>query len=265
MSYSVDLSIVIPARNEALRLPPTLRAIEAQINGQFGRVEVLVVDDGSEDDTVAVAQREGARILSCNGWCGAGAAVRRGMLAARGDRILMCDADGAVPFGELGRLAAALDQGYDVAVGSRGLRPETVEIPQPFHRIMMGRAWGMFVRRVLPTPVRDTQCGFKLFTRAAARTLFAHSRSTSFAFHVEVLRLADRLELRIAALPVLWRDQPGSKIRPVQDSTRMAIDLLRAAWRPVPIANMTVAAPVTMSPPAYTPAIEVARSSSVSM
>jgi len=228
---AIDLSIVIPAHNEAARLPQTLRAIASECDGRFGRLEVVVVDDGSSDDTVQLAAAAGARTLRLDGWRGVGAAVRLGVLAARGARILLCDADGAVPFSELPALLAALDAGAAVAVGSRGLRPELVEVRQPRHRILMGRAWGLAVRALLPTSVRDTQCGFKLFSRQAARRLFARSRSNSFTFHVEVLRSAEAMGLAVAELPVRWRDQPGSKIRPVRDSARMLVDLALAAWR----------------------------------
>ena len=233
MAIAVDLSVVIPAYNEARRLPPTLRAIGALTQQLPGvrSIETIVADDGSCDATLEVAEAHGARTTTLGRRGGVGRAARQGMLAARGARVLLCDADGPVPFEELEILYGALDAGYQLAAGSRVLDPHKVEIRQPWHRVTMGRTWAALVRQLLPTQVRDTQCGFKLFTREAAHALFSQVRSHGFAFHVEVLSLAEGMGMRIIELPVRWRDRPGSKVRLVRDSTQMLGELVGAAWR----------------------------------
>ena len=228
------LSIVIPAKDEAVRLPRTLATIARAQAQTRERWEVLVVDDGSRDQTLAVARRgvpglEVRTLAAPSG--GVGDAVRRGVAAAAGDRILLCDADGPVPFEHLTMLRAALDAGGDVAVGSRRLVPGMMIAPQPWYRLLMGKIWGRAVAALVPVGVRDTQCGFKLFRREAAQALFARSRCQSFAFHVEVLAWARRLGLSIAEVPVAWRDVPGSKVRLVREPLAMLAELVSLARR----------------------------------
>ena len=231
---TIALSVVMPVRDEALRLPKTLQALCCYASTLRIPFEVLISDDGSRDATCQVAQR--FRTGLPLRWLtsqrrGVGNAVRQAIKAVRGQRILVCDADGAVPFEELDKLWRALDEGHDVAVGSRRLRPQTVEVKQRPHRVLAGRVWAHLVRLLARVPVSDTQCGFKLFTRDAARALLLATRSHSFAYHVESLRLAQRHGHRIAEIPVRWRDQPGSQIRLWRDPMHMFIELLTCTAR----------------------------------
>ncbi len=226
-----ELSIVVPAKDEAERLPVTLAALWASSLPRRFSLEVIVVDDGSRDGTAAAARHEGldVRCVPTSGGAGVAQAVRTGVALARGERVLVCDADGAVPFDDLLPLWEALDHGFDLAIGSRRLG--TIEVAQPATRVVVGKAWGRLARLLVPTGVLDTQCGFKLFGRLAAQALFPRSRCTSFAFYVELLALARAEGLGVAEVPVRWRDVPGSKIRLSRDPFAMASDLLSVAWR----------------------------------
>lgn len=221
-----SLSIVIPAYDEANRLPATLATIHAYLAARAPRaVELLVVDDGSRDGTAAVARAQGATVISLPANRGKGAAVRAGALAARHARVLVCDADLATPIEALEMLEAALDDGIDIAVGSR--RTGTA---QPLSRRAFGAAYHAIVRRTFALPVRDTTCGFKLFTRAAAHDLFARSRIDRFAFDVEVLYLA-RATYRIAEVPVPWHHVGGSRVTLRKDIARTIGELLTIRLR----------------------------------
>jgi dolichyl-phosphate beta-glucosyltransferase len=224
------LSIVIPAYNEAGRLDATLALTRSYLDATGTESEVLVVDDGSEDRTsdVAAAHRRvdgRVKVLRLTRNAGKGAAVRAGMLAARGGRVLFMDADMATPLEEMGLLIAALDDGFDVAVGSRALPGSRIGVPQSAPRRLLGRAFNVFVRLLGVRGIRDTQCGFKLFTRRAAQALFGASRIDRWAFDVEILMLC-RGRFRVREVPVAWNDVPGSKIAPLGDAARTALDLL---------------------------------------
>lgn len=240
------LSIIVPAYNEAARLPRTLPALTAYAAAFAGGAEVIVVDDGSTDDTAVIAAGFAPcmneiqttmwelRVLS-EPHRGKAAAVRAGVLAARGDYILFCDADLATPIEELEHFLPWLDQGYDIVIGSREGIGATRH-GEPFHRHIMGRVFNRIVQLLLVPGIEDTQCGFKCFTRESALAIFqrvllykeAASRvkgSMVTAFDVEVLYLARVLGYRIRVEPVRWRYVPGSKVRPGVDSLRMLRDV----------------------------------------
>ncbi|HEU5321816.1 MAG TPA: dolichyl-phosphate beta-glucosyltransferase, partial [Methylomirabilota bacterium] len=185
-------SIVIPAFNEARRLPPYLEEVVTFFEGRAEPYEVVVVDDGSTDGTADAAGRVAVRH----------AAVRVGMLAARGRYRLFADADGATPIGELKRLEPALAAGADVVIGSRALADPAVSVVARRHRVVAGRAFHWLVRRVGLRGVADSQCGFKAFTAAAAEQLFGPLRTRGFGFDVELLLRAQRAGLRVAEVPV---------------------------------------------------------------
>jgi dolichyl-phosphate beta-glucosyltransferase len=208
----VFLSVVIPAFNEAERLPRTLRRVGGFLR-EFGRShEVLVVDDGSRDRTAETAREAGATVLRGDRNRGKGHAVRRGMLEARGQRRLMTDADLSTPIEELPRFLEKLGEGYDVVIGSRALPGANVEVHQPWFRENMGRLYNLFVRAVALPGLRDTQCGFKLWTADAARAAFAGARIDGFSFDVEALYLARKRGYRIAEIPVTWRNDAASRV-----------------------------------------------------
>lgn len=230
------LSVVIPAFNEAARLPSTLDRTLAHLRARGGTFAVFVVDDGSTDETAeVVATRRDAEVtlirLQTNQ--GKGAAVRRGVLESRGSRVLVSDADLSTPIEELGRLEAVLDEGADIACGSRGLDESNILASQPVYRREMGNAFNVILRLLALTRLHDTQCGFKLFRGPVARDVFARCRLRGFAFDVECLYLAERLGYRVREVPVAWRHVPESRVHIVTDSTRMLRDVLwlrLAAW-----------------------------------
>jgi dolichyl-phosphate beta-glucosyltransferase len=224
------LSIVIPAYNEARRLPATLALLGDALRGEAGRCEVLVVDDGSRDATVAVVEQTradfpGLRTLAAP-HRGKGHAVRLGMLAAEGDFVLFCDADLSVPVEQMLRLPSLLGDAYQVAIASRegsGARREG----EPGYRHLMGRVFNLFVQALAVPGIEDTQCGLKCFTRASARAVFERLTVDGFGFDVEALFLARKLGYRVRQVPVDWRHVPQSRVDPVRDTLRMLADVLR--------------------------------------
>lgn len=229
---SLDLSVVIPAHNEAARILPHLYSIVQYMSAQARSFEVIVVDDGSLDETAPVVHEYAKRVPSIRllrlpTCAGKGAAVRHGMQAARGHRQLFTDADGATPIHELERLDEALHSGAEIAIGSRSLasrRPEfTVEAR--WHRSLLGSVFNRIARAGGITGIADTQCGFKLFERAVAQDLFSVSCVNGYGFDLELLYVAQRRGYRIAEVPINWTDQPGSKVRLVRDGLTMLREL----------------------------------------
>ncbi len=226
------LSVVIPAYNEALRLPSTLSRVRQHLAARKGEHEIVVVDDGSTDATAEVARAAGGavRVLRHQPNRGKGYAARRGMLAATGERRLMTDADLSTPIEELAGLEAALDRGYDVAIGSRAVAGARIEVRQPAYREAMGRLFNVLVQGLLLPGLSDTQCGFKLFTASAAEAAFAPCRLDGFSFDVEALYVARRRGLRIAEVPVVWRNDAATRVSLGGGGTAFA-DLLRIRFR----------------------------------
>jgi len=229
-------SVIIPAYDEALRLPAYLAEVVGYFDGRDEPYEVLVVDDGSRDETAArVLDAQAAHSsvtlhrLAVNR--GKGYAVRAGMRAARGDFRLMADADGATPIGEVKRLEAAIQAGADIAVGSRALRDPSVSRQVRLHRQLSGELFNFLVRRLGVLGVRDTQCGFKLFRGPAADQLFGELRTDGFGFDVELLLLARRRGYRVTEVAINWADQPGSKVGVWKDGPRMLVQILAARRR----------------------------------
>jgi dolichyl-phosphate beta-glucosyltransferase len=227
-----QLSVVIPAFNESRRLPPTLRTVETYLRESNRRSELIVVDDGSTDDTAAAVDqmiRSGLKLhlLRHDANRGKGAAVRTGMLAASGDIVLFTDADLSTPIADFERLIAALEEGADVAIGSRALDRSLIEVHQPWIRDRMGRVFNLFVQAILLPGLKDTQCGFKAFRRKAARDLFSATEAEGFEFDAEVLYRAKRSGLKIREIPVHWRNNPDTRVSAISDSARMLFSLFR--------------------------------------
>ena len=236
MSPTPQLSVVIPAFNEAARLPRYLDEVLGFLEGRGAAYEVVVVDDGSTDGTVAAVRAIGAgnpavRVLPLGRNHGKGAAVRAGMLTATGAVRLFADADGATPIAELKRLEPPLAAGADVVIGSRTLVDPAVSVRARPHRILAGRIFRWAVARLGVRGVADSQCGFKLFTAEAAMVLFGELVTTGFGFDVELLLRAQARGCRIVEVPVNWTDQEGGKSGVLSHGPGMLWQLLRARWR----------------------------------
>ena len=230
MNAPVDLSVIVPAYNEEARLEQPLLQVSDYFRARGRRVELIAVDDGSRDGTSALVRRLADRLpelrlirLPANR--GKGYAVRTGVVNARGRRVLFSDADGATPIAEVERLDAALDGGADVAIGSRGMASDQVRVQARLYRRVLGRSFHLLVRMLTVRGFSDTQCGFKLFTAAAAHDLFSRMRMDRYSFDVEVLLMAQLRGYRVDEVPVNWAHQPGSRVNLVTDSARMAADL----------------------------------------
>src|SRR5262245_57985973 len=217
-----DVSVVIPAYNEASRILPTLFSRLPHFTSRRIAHEIIVVDDGSRDTTAALVREVSRRLTSVRLIClpsnlGKGAAVRAGMRNASGELVLVEDADGATPISEFDSLRAAIGRGADIAIGSR-LPSEHTRVERRLKRWIMGRAFALLVNGWAVSGIADTQCGFKLFRSDAARRIFALQRLDGFAFDVETLHIARVLDLAIAEVPINWADVAGSKVNLVRDS-----------------------------------------------
>lgn len=222
----VALSVVIPAYNETERLLPTLGAIAVAVSGMGLEWELIVSDDGSKDGTPDMVEALGwanLRVLRHPN-TGKGGAVKRGVQAARGERVLFSDADNSTPIEELPRLLARLDEGYDVAVGSRVAEGASEE-NKSAARKLVSLGLRTVARTLSGVTVQDTQCGFKLFSARAVQELFSRQQMDGFSFDLELLYLARKLNLRVAEVPVRWFDAPGSKVNSVKDSVRFMRDI----------------------------------------
>ncbi|NVO33090.1 dolichyl-phosphate beta-glucosyltransferase [Hymenobacter lapidiphilus] len=214
----MELSLIIPAYNEAHRIGPTLRHFHAFLAARPASFEILVVDDGSTDDTVALvtalaAELPGLHVLCSPANRGKGHAVRRGMLVATGQVRLFSDADGSTPIDELDPLLQALSEGADIAIGSRYLAASQVMRPQPWFRRVWSRLVNRVVQRVLLPGIVDTHCGFKAFTAAAAEHTFAACTVDGWSFDLEVLARARAQGFGIREVPVRWQNDERSKAR----------------------------------------------------
>lgn len=231
----IELSIVIPAYNEQARLPRTVLETIRWCTTKGLDFELIIVDDGSRDETLALGRLfEEAdiriRALACP-HMGKGATVRMGMLNAKGRLVLFMDADGATPLSEIPKLFTAIEEGYDVAIGSRVVQhPGEIEVKTSLHRRFIGRIFALFVNVLAVEGIADTQCGFKMFRREAAAAIFPRQKTVGFAFDVEILFITRRLSLSIAEIPVNWVAQPGSKVNLVTDSIRMLWDISKIRW-----------------------------------
>jgi len=219
----VDLSIVVPAYNEEHRISPTLDRLHAFLSNQPLRYEIVVVDDGSRDGTCAVVEQASARIANLrlvrqSPNAGKGAAVRRGMLAARGQIRVMCDADCSMPPEELPRLLAPIIAcTAEISIGSRYADGARTDVKQPMYRVLWSRLCNKVIQRSLVPGIRDTQCGFKAFTAEAARDLFKRATIDGWAFDLEILALAKRRGFAIAEVGIEWKDDNRSRVNPLED------------------------------------------------
>jgi glycosyltransferase involved in cell wall biosynthesis len=225
----VDLSVVIPAFNEASRLPGAIREVTRYLDGRELSAEVLLVENGSSDETIQIAEGAAAQDGRFQAIHlperGKGRAVRAGVLASRGRIVAFCDADFSMPVDEMDRLLEEVERGADIAIASREA-PGARRIGEPGLRHLQGRVFNGLVRVLAVPGLEDTQCGFKAFRREVAREIFRRQLLTGWAFDVEVLFLARRSGFVIREVPVTWQYDPSSRVRPVHDTIAMMRELL---------------------------------------
>jgi dolichyl-phosphate beta-glucosyltransferase len=230
------LSVVIPAYNEELRLPRTIERIERYLDSSRPDYELILVDDGSSDGTrkvmaAAAAGNAKVRIEVLPANRGKGGALAAGVAVALGDQVLVTDADLSTPIEELEKLEAALRAGAGVAIASRSVKGSQVEVAQPVYRVLMGKVFNLIVQVVLLPGIWDTQCGFKLFRADVARPVFAALTTDGFGYDPEVLYLAKRRGVRIAEVPVVWRNSAPTKVMPFRSSLDMFKHVMRVRFR----------------------------------
>ena len=239
----MTLSIVVPAYNEVLRLPRTLEGMREYLDASDEEYEVIVVDDGSSDGTAARAEQYGQAwpeltVLRLPLNAGKGAAVRAGMLRARGEHRAFTDADLSAPLDELPRLRARLVGDCHIAIGSRGLPDSDIQIHQPWRREFAGRTYNRLLRLLVLPGIRDSQCGLKAFTDIAAVTCFTPLHTMRFGFDAEVLVRARRKGWSIAEVPVRWRHVEESRVSGGRDAARMLLDLVALRFRRADAQNL---------------------------
>jgi len=233
----IALSVILPAYNESRRLPPYLASVRRYLDDRYpGDYEAIVVDDGSRDGLSEVLAPVAADwpelvVMGHRVNRGKGAAVRTGMLAARGRLLLFADADGATPIDQEARLSEAIQAGADVAIGSRLIVGEDVARRRTVARAWVGRLFAGVARWWLRVSVRDTQCGFKMFRREIGRELFSLGRESGYLFDLELLVLAERLGYRVAEVPINWADVPGGHLSPARELGRILFGLWRLRRR----------------------------------
>jgi glycosyltransferase involved in cell wall biosynthesis len=220
------LSIVIPAYNESARIEATLERVMACVDAQGWDAEVLVIDDGSKDDTAAVVERWMDRfprlhLIQNPGNRGKGYSVRNGLLQAAGEIVMFTDADLSAPMEEADRLIEAIRDGADVAIGSRWMDRQRQTIAQPLYRRFFGRCFNAITRGVMGLPFKDTQCGFKAFRRPAAQVVFRLQRIERWGFDPEILFIARKLDYRIDEVPVTWGHDERSRMSYLKDGMKM--------------------------------------------
>jgi len=232
---SYTYSIIIPAYNESQRISASLERILAYIGEQQWGAEVIVVNDGSRDNTAEIVREFSkthpmVRLIENPGNRGKGYTVRNGMMQAHGDILLFTDADLSSPIEESRKLFAAIDRGADVTFGSRWLQAELQTERQPLYRQVFGRIFNLLLRIILGLKYKDTQCGFKAFTRKAAHQIFARQMIDRWGFDPEILFLAEKFGFKVAEVPVEWAHDNRSKINPVTDGAKMFMEMLRVRW-----------------------------------
>jgi dolichyl-phosphate beta-glucosyltransferase len=228
-------SIIIPAFNESERISTTLERVLGYAAEQRWNSEVIVVDDGSRDATTDIVREymqknPAVRLLQNPGNRGKGYSVRNGMLNAKGDVLLFSDADLSSPIEEAHKLFSAVANGADVAIGSRWLQTELQTRRQPLYRQFFGRIFNLALRLVLGLNFKDTQCGFKAFSRRSAEAIFPHQHIERWGFDPEILFLARRFGFKTVEVPVSWAHREGTRLSPFRDGILMFEELLKIRW-----------------------------------
>jgi glycosyltransferase involved in cell wall biosynthesis len=232
---SLDYSIVIPAFNESARIGKTLERVLECVHSFGWNAEVLVVNDGSTDNTAAIIQSYAAqdpivRLINNPGNHGKGYSVRNGMLQASGEIVMFTDADLSAPMEEAEMLFAAIHEGADIAIGSRWLERKRQTIQQPLYRQFFGRCFNAITRMVMGLPFADTQCGFKAFKRQAAQAVFQLQRIERWGFDPEILFIALKRGYSVREVPVTWGHDERSRISYLRDGLKMLEEIVFIRW-----------------------------------
>ena len=230
------LSVIIPAYNEEKRLPKTLEAIDDYLRKQSYDYEILVVNDGSKDATAEAVRGmssviKNLKLIDNKINQGKGAVVRQGMLQAHGDFRLFTDADNSTSIGQIEKMWPEFEKGFDIVVGSRDVKSAVLDPPQPFLRqIILGEGFKLYRKFIIGLwEIQDTQCGFKCFKKEAAENIFPKCKIDRFAFDPEILVVAKKLDYKIKEVPIYWKNDLESKVKP-SSMVKMAIDLLKIRW-----------------------------------
>ena len=233
-----NYSIIIPAYNEGARLSTTLEKVLAHVAERGWNAEIIAVNDGSRDNTAEIIRgfadkNPRLQLLENPGNRGKGYSVRNGMLRAQGEILLFSDADLSSPIEEADKLFAAINDGADIAIGSRWLRRDLQTQRQPLYRQFFGRIFNLMLRVTLGLNFKDTQCGFKAFTRRAVNTIFPLQRIERWGFDPELLYLAKKFGFKVAEVPVEWAHSEGTRISPLRDGTKMFQEMLKIRWNAI--------------------------------
>ena len=240
MEIGKSISIVIPAYNEAERIGPTIETIHDYFRKKPQSFDIIVINDGSKDNTANIVldlakEIRNVILLDIPINQGKGFAARKGMIHAAHDLILLTDADLSTPVDEFEKLVPWMRKGYDIVIGSRGMKESEITLRQPWYRRMMGKAFNLLVRTLIVNDFKDTQCGFKLFRRGAAARIFRASKINGFAFDVEILLIAKKMGYKTKEVPIRWIDSPRSRVNPLRDPVKMLLDLLRVKFLDISI------------------------------
>ena len=227
-----DVSLILPAFNEAATIAATIRETGLYFQARALRYEIIVAADGDDGtrELALEAARQGTpvRVIGNQERTGKGRGVREAMALAGGNIVGYADADNKVPIAEFDKFRPWLNQGYQVVIGSRAMQGTRIERRQPLYRQLGGKGFGLFMHAVVGLAgITDTQCGFKFFTRAAAREIFRRQRIDGYMFDVEILALARALDYRICQVPIRWRDDGDSRLALLSGNLRNVIDIFR--------------------------------------